>query len=298
MKTRKPGSRSRRGFLARLAAVGTMLGGVVPELRAGTVMATPVPPPPTTSLPPATSAMLYSSAMADAEVKMLLAGVDPGTSTSVMPPVHTFDLGGQVQGIALPVKDSSGVVTAYVFYGRNSNPSASVQPDSLAIKILLKDNGTATVALNGKTYPTPPEAANEVEILYASLFREKYVKGKVEDAVNKQAFAQKKKGRKAPALPPAGVAACEKSYEECYQSSWLFLGLGTWGHVACLVCMVGAVSAMVITAGTFGAAAPAVAAVVAKCATPCISSATLITAWTVKFTQCRELLDDCLAQLV
>ena len=276
MKTRKASSRSRRGFLARLAAVGTMLGGVIPELRAGTLMETPVAPPPPTPLPPAKSALLYSSALADAEVKMLLASAGPGAS--VMPPEHTYDMGGQGQGIALPVKNSSGRVTAYVIYLSSGNPGGSLQAGAAAIKLLLKDNGTASHALNGQTYPTPPEAAATIEFLYTSFFSEKVFNEQLTIEINKFNLARKRKSK--PDLPPAAVKACERQFDLCKRAIEPDLHLAVAAHLAFTACLLGA-------ALSGGAVTPA-------CWAAWSLSTAAATTYGVLLERCRKKLNECL----
>ena len=248
MKTRKPAPPSRRGFLARFAAVGTMLGGVVPELRASTLLETPVAPPQANPLPPAASALLYSAALTDAEVKMLLANAGPGAS--VMPPEHTYDIGGEGQAIALPVRSSNGNVIAYVLYGNSKSSNSIAQTTSSAIKILLKDNGTATIAINRAVYSTPPEADRNVEILYGSFFTEKYLDEKLGSDLPVQVFAQQANGGKVDARLKA-IDACKKTHRACLRG---LIQKGKMANGAIMVCT----------------ACSATAASALTCAAPCI----------------------------
>jgi hypothetical protein len=277
MKSRKPGTPSRRGFLARLAAIGTVLGGVVPELRASMLMGTPIAPAPATPLPPAASAMLHSLAVADAEVKMLLASAGPGAS--VMPPERTYDMGGQGQGIALPVKNSSGIVTAYILYGSGSVPGVSSQADSPAIKLMLKENGTATIAHNGATYPTPPEAADNVSFLYASLFTDKFIEEKLAAAVNNQAFAQKKQTPTQKAA--AAAAVCRDQFDACQRALLKMEKMAFWGAVACIACM----ASVALSAGLS----------LLACTAACGVSGAWINSWTKQLEVCTRRLERCLA---
>jgi hypothetical protein len=280
MKTRKPGIPSRRGFLARLAAVGTMLGGVVPELRAGTLMETPIAPPPATPLPPAASALLYSSALADAEVKMLLASAGPGAS--VMPPEHTYDMGSQGQGISLPVKNSSGIVTAFVFYGSSGVPGASLQTSSPVIKLLLKDNGTALVALNASIYPTPPGAAEQVEILYASFFTDKFVEKQTTAELDRQAVTRAQQGQQPMPGAPNAVAACNKRFADCIQALVKNKGLLVYfSLISCIFCKV--------AAANFGGG------LAFMCIAPCSHVANNINNWNVRILVCITKFKKCIS---
>jgi hypothetical protein len=266
MKMRKPATPSRRGFLARLAAIGTVLGGVVT-------------PPQANPLPPAASALLYSSALADAEVKMLLASAGPGVS--IMPPEHTYDMGAQGQGMALPVKNSSGIVTAYLIYGSTDAPNASAPVSTPVIKLLLKDNGTVTVALNGKTYPAPPDAADEVEILYASFFTDKFVQEQATAELKRQAIAGAQRGQQLIAGPLDEAATCIKQFSECVHAiaknkgAHIYLSL-----IACIFCTVKPANA-----------GPAVAL---ACVAHCAHVANNIRNWNIQLLACVTKLRKCL----
>jgi hypothetical protein len=284
MKLKKAATPSRRGFLARLAAVGTMLGGALPELRAGTLMETPIAPPPATPLSPAASALLHSSALADAEVKMLLASAGPGVS--IMPPEHTYDMGAQGQGIALPVKNSSGIVTAYVIYGSSGVPGASSQAGSHAIKILLKDNGTAAVAHNGKTYVTPTEAADQVEILYATFFTDKFIETQVSAQVNRYATPHKRIGLPATAMPPAALSICIAKYELCMSMLAAKVGIkkGSLADLAlagCIACHV----ASFATSGSINSV---------LCLVPCALAAHYVPDWQLGRARCLAGFKTCM----
>jgi hypothetical protein len=256
-----------------------MLGGAVPELRAGTLMETPIAPPPATPLPPAASALLHSSALADAEVKMLLASA--GRGASVMPPEHTYNMGGQGQGIALPVKNSSGIVTAYVFYGKQSG--------SPAIKLLLKDDGTATVALNNKIYPTPSEAAEKVEILYASFFTTKFIETEVAKEVNRYKSKQGQQGQPVSLIPIAAIQKCVTQFEACMWALVAKVGIapGTPGDIvitACITCMV---ASLVLPPGLATA-----------CVGGCALSAMLVPGWAAGKARCYAGYAKCLAAII
>ena len=198
MTKQKTGFGSRRGFLARLAAMGTVLGGVVPELRAyGMTGSTPWTPPnmgstpgmggstamptnpsmaPTTPnyqsavpiLSPSAAALLYASALTDPDVRVLLAHVE--RDATIMPVQSSADLGSGGQIIKLPVRGPTGVTTAVIMYGRATVINQSSQHIPVTIRMLLKSDGTSMVANHGRAVPTTEDAAEAVQVLYRMTF--------------------------------------------------------------------------------------------------------------------------------
>jgi hypothetical protein len=250
----KTGSDSRRGFLARLAAMGTVLGGVVPELRAyGTSDAAgltpqttllpypptplPTPTPPTVAsqvlpLSASETAILYSSALADSDVQLLLASAGPGSV--VMPPDNADDLGSLGRGITLPVHDSSGVKTASLFFGNISAATAGGQTASLPIKCLVKSDRSLAIAVNSRVVQPPQEKADLVEVLYASAFTNKYI----EEQANRVQVAARigEPPRRSPRAPRATPAVCLQEFHLCM----LFEPIprrSQWESAACLACL-------------------------------------------------------------
>jgi hypothetical protein len=215
---------------------------------------------------------------------MLLASAGPGAS--VMPPEHTYDMGGQGQGIALPVKNSSGIVTAFVFYGSSGVPGTSSQTGSHAIRFLLKDNGTAAVALNGKTYPTPPEAADKLEILYATFFTDKFIETQVSAQVNRYATAQKKLGQPAVAIPPAALSICIAQYEVCMSMLVANAGIkkGSLADLALAAC----IACHVASLATSGAINPFL------CLGPCAIAAYYVPGWALGRARCLAGFTTCM----
>jgi hypothetical protein len=202
MTKQKTGFGSRRGFLARLAAMGTVLGGVVPELRAygmtgstpwtspnmgstpgmggSTAMPTnpsmaPTTAPPQSSLSaltPSASALLFSSALTDPDVEALLAHVERGAT--IMPVKSSADLGSDGQIIKLPIRGSSGVTTAFILYGRVNVTINNGRPSPLSIRVLLKSDSTTMLSHAGKVGPASPDAASVVRLLNSWAFPEEY----------------------------------------------------------------------------------------------------------------------------
>jgi hypothetical protein len=225
---------ARRRFFSRLTALGALLTGVVPELRANVI--TPnAPPLPAPSLPPAGSAMLYASALGDADIRRLLGGIGPGLTVSA--PVQTYDMGSQGRGAAMPVKDGGSTVVAYLLYGTASSQGANGQAMTLPIKVLLKSDGTANVLYGGQVLQPPPEAAETVELLYGAFFTEEFVESKTATVFASEVSALKKKGGSGAALPAAGVNACQAKYRECLRNVAGWFSTGVWSHLACLICL-------------------------------------------------------------
>jgi hypothetical protein len=266
-----------------------MLGGVVPELRASAMMAPPVLPPPATQLPPAAAAMLYSSAAADSDVRMLLASV--GRGATVMPPEHTYIMGGQGQGVALPVKNDSGVVSAYLLYATGNIPNGGGQANPQSVKLLLKENGTATVALGGKTYQTPPEAADKVELLYASFFTDKFVEGRVAAEVNRQAALRKRPGQPAVLVPTIAIAPCVAQFQICLSSLLPKVGIakGSLADLALATCIMFLVATQTAIAGAPGYISGSLA---------CALVAQYVPAWQVGHANCMADFSLCLAKVI
>ncbi len=245
MTKQKTGFGSRRGFLARLAAMGTVLGGVVPELRAyGMTGSTPWTPPnmgstpgmdgstamptnpsmaPTTpnyqsdvpGLSPSASALLYSSALTDPDVRALLAHVERGAT--IMPAQSSADLGSGGKIIKLPVRGPTGATTAVIMFGRAQITTQSGQNIPVPIRLLLKSDGTSMVANQGKAVPTPPDTAEAIKVLYRMTFPTEAAERQIAATANQR---QSMQSQPAPTHVPQAPWEIRPTFKSCASDYW------------------------------------------------------------------------------
>jgi hypothetical protein len=174
---------SRRAFVARTtkasAALLALIAGVVPELgKAAVPTATTADPagPPAT-MDPSAQAALYSQALNDADVLVLMSTtteqgrLDPPSSSVDFAVATTGQAGQQV---FLPLRSyATGQTLAYVIYGPGTGigPDGSLQP--AFIKAVVGNTGSFQFAARGQLFPAP---APEVSLaLFMNLFPNEYM---------------------------------------------------------------------------------------------------------------------------
>jgi hypothetical protein len=291
MTKQKTGMGSRRGFLARLAAVGTALGGVVPELRAygmtgsmpsgygsmpGMGGSTSMPSSPTMTpttptgntqlppLPPATVAMMYSSALIDPDVRALVGQTRPGSR--IMPVQKSSDLGGNGQFIVLPIRTSIGVTNEFILFGHAKGTTTSGQTIVLPIRLMLRSDGSAMAAYQGQVATPPPETQNTVRNLYAAFFPNEFLSQRISAAANArqsgQGQAPPAQGHAAASPPRATRAQCESAYRArvrelepwaSYRDSTMTIFLISWA--VAVICIMTMSPILLIAAGVLGSSA-------------------------------------------
>ena len=180
--------RSRRGFLRGAVKAGTLLaaalGGLVPELSAhaqgvGSAPVTPntgtAPLPIVPPLDPASQAALYSLALNDSDVTLLLGTLsesgrlDPPTQSSDI----ALDSNVRSQQIIMPVIGySSGSVLAYLIYGSASGMTYNGASVPVSVKNLMSNAGVATFAVNGSLQDA--SAIDPMPTLFACLFPDEF----------------------------------------------------------------------------------------------------------------------------
>jgi hypothetical protein len=286
----KTGSSPRRGFLARLAAIGTVLGGVVPELRAygmtgsapqtppnmgstpgmggSTGMPTNPSMPPTTpdynarlpALSPSASALLYSSALTDTDVRALLAHVERGAT--LMPVQSSADLGGGGQVITLPIRGSSGITTAVVLYGLVNGTTKSGQPSALSIRVLLKSDSTMLISHAGIVVPASPDATSAVQLLNLWAFPEEYRTRRMAEISAAHSSSQTPtRGWQTPSGPwmPPPRSQCLLDWRTCRWGAGLAEAAGDVTASACI--LLTALLVAILITSIYGAPAATAAAV-------------------------------------
>jgi hypothetical protein len=131
--------RPRRRFFGKLSRVMVGIGGmitavVVPELRAATPGSTPAATtallPEALELPLATVNTLYTQALSDADVALLISSLV--TTGRLDPPTKSHDVsldaGNRAQTVTLPVRSyADGSTLAYICYGGAIRPPATVR---------------------------------------------------------------------------------------------------------------------------------------------------------------------------
>jgi hypothetical protein len=186
--------------------------------------------------------MLYAAAKNDAGMRELLHQVAPGTTLDT--PSYSYDLGSHGRTLAIPLTDAAGATTAYLLYGTLTNAGPNGQPSSLPIRMILKADGSLTVADRDRVVQPPSETRDSVEVLHAAFFPDQFVE------VKAAAFAQRAGSTKQ-------SKACKAEFKKCLEG---LLGPGIMAIVwiiACVACV--AMSA----ATTLGAA-------VVGCVWPCL----------------------------
>jgi hypothetical protein len=222
----------RRNFFGYLAAFGSMLGGIVPELRAQSVVNSnmqdgrdSLPPPP--PLSPSMLAMMYSKARADSNVRKLVN--DAGPNLFIGKPTHSYDL-GEMRYIALPLRNTfSGLLTAYLYYSSFDVIDKAGKSGTLSVAMSIRSDRVIRLAdFHGNVVSAPAELQSQAELFYTAL-----------STPHNLASARSSEPPKS--RDPLRQAYCEEVKEMCMATAWsAFLqGMG-WGG-ACLL----------ISAGTF-----------------------------------------------
>jgi hypothetical protein len=204
MTKQKTGSGTRRGFLARLAAVGTVLGGIVPELRAQTatssdLVATPdFPPAP--PLSPSSTAILFAQAQQNPYAKKLLSEAGPNLVAST--PDYSYDLGSQGKHITIPLRNATtGELTAYIYYALLPALDPIGNTVSANLIFSIRSNGSMHyVDYTGAIVPGPPETET-----FAAVFHQTFLPN--------QFSAMPPLPRRV--RPSGAYLACEREYRLC-----------------------------------------------------------------------------------
>jgi hypothetical protein len=259
---------SRRGFMAKLskvaAAIGALSVGVIPELRAQAATmpinpaASPVADAP--SLPPDQENQLYSAALGDTDVSLLLSTLPEPARLD--PPVRSFnmsaDSGYPGQAVMLPATSyASGAAIAYVYYGSASVPVSDGPSPILLIRAMVTNSGAVMLAGGGQMVPSPNRDWSEG--FFAALFPEQYYFARINTdtpAVLRPtsgtdwnpAFLRK-------AMYAGGGArgacfrACARGFAQCMITATAALGTAIIAGIICVICVSAATGGIAATAG-------------------------------------------------
>ncbi len=301
---------NRRRFLGRLTkiagGIGAMMAGLVPELQAQTrpfastsVATTTLAEAP--ALPSTTENSLYSRALGDGDVALLLTSLPelgrldpPNRSHDVV-----LDAGNRAQSITMPVVSfATGATIAYVFYGSGSSLASDGSTATMPLRGIVTNSGRVLVSGGGLMVDHPKPEFNDV--FFASLFPDRYIalrldapqttflprrtSGGVWDSQFLRKVRQAINDKRGMCL-----AQCDLAWRQCMNTTIVSgstsIVVGFW----CGMCLAAAGGLIVITVGV---AAPTLAA----CATPCaiaiaaLAAAALVTAnCNGTYNQCRNM---------
>lgn len=299
--------KGRRRFFGRLTKIAAGMGGliaasVVPELRAqtrstaSTNVATSVS---STALSTASENQLYTQALSDPDVALMLSGL--GEIGRLDPPNRTHDIvldaGNRALSVTLPVTSyASGLPIAYVVFGTGTCTGSDGATAVMPLRGMVTRSGRVLVAGGGRVADHPRADWNET--YFALFFPDQYHARRTSAAPSPAAPSRTSGGlweRKF--LRNARVAAndkrgycmqqCKLTWDQCLNAAVVTgmsgLLVGFW----CGLCLAAAGGLIVITAGV---AAPAITI----CATPCAIAAGAIIATHIIVSRCNSTLDACI----
>jgi hypothetical protein len=304
--------RGRRRFFGKLSRVvagigGLIASGVVPELRAATQAPTPIPTsvllPEAPELPLVTANSLYTQALSDSDVALLMASL--GSQGRLDPPAKSFDVsldaGNRAQTVSLPVRSyADGSTLAYICYGVGNSTASDGSTASLPIRGMVTAAGSVHIAGGGRMADSPKPEYNEV--IFASMFPDLYFQSHIVAASAGTALRRKTLGeawsprflRKVwqGVAPPDKrsqcIAQCNINWQTCLNTPLVSTATGGVVGFWCMICLGLATGATIIT---IGGAAPTLAA----CLTPCAISAAALTAAAVTLANCNSTARACFA---
>jgi hypothetical protein len=312
----------RRGFVHRLTAlaagIGAMALGVVPEARSATALAGAVTSdlPPSPALPLEIQNALYSSALNDANVALLLGTLpspgrlDPPQQSSDM----SFDGGARLQTVVIPVVSyADGSAMAYVFYGSATNIAAGISGTVPSLAAIVTTAGSLQMAVAGRLYDHPTPQWNSA--FFATFFPSQYLDaGPVPTRTSLRRVAPNREKRWAffnpalliktnavggPGTPVPTFPAQAICLNNCKISAILCIGLLTTslvGALACMLwcglCIIGAVGVIVAAPVSAPVTIPAA---LTGCGWGCSSAVALITTTLILVTACQSSYAACVA---
>lgn len=311
--------KKRRSFIGRLTAISAAAGGLamglVPELRAQVRPAqllgvTPALPP-GTPLPPTQQNQMYSAALNDADVSLLLTAL--GEAGRLDPPNQSLDLaldaGNRAQSIVIPVTSyATGAVIAFVYYGSADMHASDGTDSSLRLCTLVSNTGAVKLAGGGRMGDSPKPEWNDA--LFAQLFPTEYYNARISIDTGATQTLRASTGvgsmirtawngldrrnfRKMRNVDNSKRGACLRdctaAWQQCLNSAFAPAAAGVLVGIWCIACLALASGVIVVTAG---AGAPTLYA----CITPCaIGTAALIAAEAVML-NCASLASKCQAK--
>ena len=303
----KKGMSNRRRFLGRLTkiagGIGAMMTGLVPELQAQTrplaatsIATTTLAEAPT--LPSTTENSLYSRALGDSDVALLL------TSLSELgrldPPNRSHDIvldaGNRAQSITMPVVSyATGATIAYIFYGSGSSTASDGSTSTMPLRGIVTDTGRVLVCGGGLVADHPKPEFNDV--YFAALFPDRYIATRLE--APQSTFLQRRtsggvwdsrflrKVRRA-INDKRGMCMeqCDLTWRQCMNTPIVSGSTGLVVGFWCGICLAASGGLIVITVGV---AAPTLAA----CATPCAIAIAALTAAALVAANCKGTWNQC-----
>jgi hypothetical protein len=263
----------RRKFFSSLTAIGAMLGGIVPELRAQTAVTRNVQPTPgtLTPIPPLSAtatATMYAQAKVDANARKLLSDAGPNLVTGA--PVYSYDMGNQGRHIAIPIRNSStGELSAYIFYGTFKAIGSNGTTVNLTAAVSLTSGGDLRyVDQSGKAVSAPPETRDIANAFYPAFLPQQYLATRVQ--------------------PTYGTTPrenyCFDKWQICHSSARIaLLTAAGWG-ISCLFCILG----VLILPGIPGSQ-PVIPWIIRQCKFQCTGGAIeKLRTWGQTFDACYE----------